>query len=92
MDKTLPASVKPAVTSTPNVTNPPSSGPTQAIPDTIRSPPGPSMDIPGDSAPRPFTTPPHVSLVSAAAYRSIIQDKDTFQYTLRATAPDEVTG
>jgi hypothetical protein len=49
------------------------------------------MDTPETFAPRLFITAPPVSLVSAAAYRAIIQDKDTVQYTLRATLSKEAT-
>jgi hypothetical protein len=52
---------------------------------------GPSMDTPEASAPQPLTTAPPVSLVSAVAYRAIIRDKDTVQYTLRATPSKEAT-
>lgn len=76
-DKTTSAPVYPAEASTPIVTNPLESGP--------------FMDAPEASAPHPFTTPPLVSLVSAAAYRAIIRDKDTVQYTMRATPTEEAT-
>jgi hypothetical protein len=51
----------------------------------------PSMDTPEAFAPQPFTTVPPVSLVSTTAYRAIIRDKDTVQYTLRAIPSEEVT-
>jgi hypothetical protein len=52
---------------------------------------GPSIDTPEAFAPQPFTAAPPVSLVSAAAYRTIIQDKDTVQYILRVTLSEEAT-
>ena len=60
--------------------------------------PGPSMDIPtsgsypdsGPSLGNFNSSPPLVSLVSAAAYASIIRDKDAVQYTIRASPGEEM--
>jgi hypothetical protein len=60
---------------------------------------GPTSDPSGQSPdtsseafkPRPFTSAPLVSLISAAAYATLIRDKDTVQYTLRATPSTEAT-
>ena len=67
--------------------------------------PGPSMDNPSpgstpvlgpsmgkaSSGPVPvISSPPLVSLVSAAAYASSIRDKDAVQYTIRATPAEEI--
>ena len=62
--------------------------------------PGPSMDIPSSgSHPHPDSgpslgnfnsAPPLISLVSAAAYASIIRDKDAVQYTIRASPGEEM--
>jgi hypothetical protein len=49
------------------------------------------MDFPEAPKPCPFTSPPLVSLVSAAAYHSIIRDKSTEQYTLRAIMTEEAS-
>jgi hypothetical protein len=65
MDEAPSVSVYPADAPTPMVTTPPVPGPSI---DTS----GPSMDTPEAFVPRPFTTAPHVSLVSAMAYRTII--------------------
>ena len=69
------------------------------VPETPMFSPGPvpSMDIPDPSMDTPsgFSTlrsAPLVSLVSAAAYATIIAQKDTVQYTLRATPRDDITG
>lgn len=70
----------------------------RSIPDASRPIPTPTRKLSDSgrilseaSSPRPLTTPPPVSLVSAAAYRVLIRDKGIAQYTLRATPPQDTT-
>ena len=76
----------------PSGLSPASSGLAPDLSGSLPDPPGPTSDTPGAFEPRPFSSPPHISLVSAASYRTIIKDKDTVQYTLRATRVEEVAG
>ena len=91
-DKVPVVPVLPVPAPTPIPTSSPLPGPSMDAPGPSMDTSGPSMDSPEVSEPRPFSTAPLVSLVSAAAYSAIIRDKDTRQYTLRATPAEDIHG
>jgi hypothetical protein len=95
MDKVVSsAPVKPAGPSTPIVAPSLDLGPSMDTPTSgpLLVPSGPSLDTSSEVfAPHLFTSAPLVSLVTAAAYATLIHEKDTVQYTLCATPSEEAT-
>lgn len=56
-----------------------------------RKPSGPSRTAPKASPPSPSRQAPHISIVGAAAFRTIIKDPETCQYTLRASQLEDLS-